>query len=427
MASARKPRGLPQRCSLGHAKSDIHRLDGLSCHSLAQIVERDHHCGGVLIRGHANVRKIGSCHCRNPRASFYDSNEWTIGERRSSTSVQRRCRKCVPIPELQSGKDPSDQRPTMRHKSKRTLDIACCHRHLDLSDVMMCQNFVGAEVICACRMMRGRDWAGTATAGTSHSAGSEEVNLQSSKRQERELQSSRETTRSGNSFRALDSSAIPFRKTVHKPRQQLRTWMFRSIQVLEYARIRDSKIRREIDEDHAPSHTRFRPRRFELAQSARQFSVWQRGEDHRLFATSEFLPVDVRFELSVENTTQMRMRGGKWLSIEGARCSADTPHLRMTREPVKQLPAAIARCAEDNRVNSHRIFRGAAEFYLRRGRQAVLDLFAHYMPAGRVLPRSERRRDCRSRDPRRHPRSDQKLCGNAPRRPQRRPDPSHTK
>src|ERR1051326_2276591 len=269
MASARKPRGLPQRCSLGHAKSDIHRLDGLSCHSLAQIVERDHHCGGVLIRGHANVRKIGSCHCRNPRASFYDSNEWTIGERRSSTSVQRRCRKCVPIPVLQRGKDPSDERPTMRHKSKRTLDIACCHRHLDLSDVMMCQNFVGAEVICACRMMRGRDWAGTATAGTSHSAGSEEVNLQSSKRQERELQSSRETTRSGNSFRALDSSAIPFRKTVHKPRQQLRTWMFRSIQVLEYARIRDSKIRREIDEDHAPSHTGFRRRRCEPPEPRR--------------------------------------------------------------------------------------------------------------------------------------------------------------
>ena len=94
---------------------------------------------------------------------------------------------------------------------------------------MMCQNFVGAEVICARRMMGGKDWAGTATARTRHGAGSEEVNVQSSKREKRQLQSSRETTRTGNSFRALDSSAIPFGKTIRKLRQQLRTWMFESI------------------------------------------------------------------------------------------------------------------------------------------------------------------------------------------------------
>ena len=116
----------------------------------------------------------------------------------------------------------------MRHKSKRTVDVACRHRHLHLGRVMMCQNFVGAKVICACRMMGGKDWAGTATARTRHGAGSKEVNLQSSKREKRQLQRSRETTGTGNSFRAY-SSAIPFWKTIHKLRQQLRTWMFESI------------------------------------------------------------------------------------------------------------------------------------------------------------------------------------------------------
>jgi hypothetical protein len=117
----------------------------------------------------------------------------------------------------------------MRHKSKRTVDLACCHSHLDLGCVMMCQNLVGAEVICAGRMMGGKDWAGTATARTRYGAGSEKVNLQSSKREKRQLQSSRETTGTGNSFRALDSGAIPFWKTIHKLWQQLRTWMFESI------------------------------------------------------------------------------------------------------------------------------------------------------------------------------------------------------
>src|SRR4030095_651404 len=107
----------------------------------------------------------------------------------------------------------------MRHKSKRTVDVACCHGHLDLGYVMMCQNLVGAEVICACRMMGGKNWAGTATARTGHGAGSEEANLQSSKREKRQLQSSRETTGTGHSFRALDSSAIPFGKTIHKLRR----------------------------------------------------------------------------------------------------------------------------------------------------------------------------------------------------------------
>src|SRR5262245_9216708 len=117
----------------------------------------------------------------------------------------------------------------MRHKSKRTVDVACCHSHLHLGCVLMCQNLVGAKVICSCRMMGASDWAGTATARTRHGASGEEVHLQSSKREKRQLQSSRETTGTGNSFSALDGSAVPFRKTIHKLRQQLRRWMFESI------------------------------------------------------------------------------------------------------------------------------------------------------------------------------------------------------
>src|SRR5215469_11217808 len=157
----------------------------------------------------------------------------------------------------------------MRHKTERTVDIACCHSHLHLGCVMMCQNLVGAKVICSCRMMGGKDWAGTATTRTRHGASSKEVNLQSPKREKRQLQSSRETTRTGNSFRALDSSAIPFWKTIHKLLQQIRTWMFESIYLLEESRIRNSKIGRKIDEEHAPSDACPRPCRFELAQSAR--------------------------------------------------------------------------------------------------------------------------------------------------------------
>src|SRR5690349_6356634 len=44
IASTRKPRRLPQRCSLRYSKSDIHCLYGLSCHSLAEVVEGDHDC-----------------------------------------------------------------------------------------------------------------------------------------------------------------------------------------------------------------------------------------------------------------------------------------------------------------------------------------------------------------------------------------------
>src|SRR5215469_10821182 len=117
----------------------------------------------------------------------------------------------------------------MRHKTERTVDVACCHSHLHLGCVLMCQNLVGAKVICSCRMMSANDWAGTATARTRHRASSQKVHPQSSKREKRQLQSSRETTGTGNSFRARDSSAIPFWKTVHKIRQQLCTWMFESI------------------------------------------------------------------------------------------------------------------------------------------------------------------------------------------------------
>src|SRR6476620_5385375 len=124
----------------------------------------------------------------------------------------------------------------------------------------------------------------------------------------------------------------------------------------------------------------------------------QCGENHRLFTASEFLPIDLRFEPSVDNTAQIRMRGGKRLSIKGARCSTDTAHLRVTRGPVEQLTATIAQYAEDNGVNSHAIFRDAAEFYSTRHRQAVSDSFARCMRGVRVIPRSERRRDCRSRD-----------------------------
>src|SRR6476659_3185474 len=111
----------------------------------------------------------------------------------------------------------------------------------------------------------------------------------------------------------------------------------------------------------------------------------QCGEDHHLFTASEFLPIDLRFEPSVYNTAQIRMRGGKRLSIQGALCPPDTAHLRVTREPVEQLTATIARCAEDNGVNSHAIFRDAAEFCLAPGRRAVLDSFARCMRAVRVI------------------------------------------
>ena len=97
-------------------------------------------------------------------AFFYDSDKWTMGEHRDSTSVQRRRIKCLAIPELYSGEDSADEGPAMWHKSKRTVDVACCHGHLYLGCVMMGQNFVSAEVICARGMMGGEDWAGTATA-----------------------------------------------------------------------------------------------------------------------------------------------------------------------------------------------------------------------------------------------------------------------
>src|SRR5215471_9910705 len=117
----------------------------------------------------------------------------------------------------------------MRHTTECAVDIACCHSHLHLGCVLMCQNLVGAKVICSRRMMGANDWAGTATARTRDRASSQEVHLQSSKREKRQLQSSRETTGTGNSFRARDSSAIPFWKTVHEFRQQLWARMFESI------------------------------------------------------------------------------------------------------------------------------------------------------------------------------------------------------
>src|SRR5262249_21157968 len=133
------------------------------------------------------------------------------------------------IPELYGGEDSAYERPAVRHKSKRTADVACCHGHLDLGCMLMCQDLVGAKVICSRRMVGANEWGGTAAARTRHGAGSEEVSLQSAKREKRQLQSGRETTGAGNSLCALDSSAVPFRKSIHKLRQQLRTWMFESI------------------------------------------------------------------------------------------------------------------------------------------------------------------------------------------------------
>src|SRR5262245_30654594 len=82
----------------------------------------------------------------------------------------------------------------------------------------------------------------------------------------------------------------------------------------------------------------------------------QCGENHRLFTASEFLPIDLRFEPSVDDTPQIRMRGGKWLSIQAARCSTDAAHLWVAGEPVEELAATIAGCAEDNGVNFHAAF-----------------------------------------------------------------------
>src|SRR5215471_7656747 len=145
----------------------------------------------MLIRCDSDVGKISSCYCGNSWASFHDSDEWTIVERRDSTGLQCRGIKCVAVSELQGGEYSANERTAMRHKSKRTVNVACCHSHLHLGGVLMCQNLVGAKVICSRRMMGANDRAGTATARTRHGAGSEEVNLQSSKREKRQLQSSR--------------------------------------------------------------------------------------------------------------------------------------------------------------------------------------------------------------------------------------------
>src|SRR5438093_8072080 len=111
----------------------------------------------------------------------------------------------------------------------------------------------------------------------------------------------------------------------------------------------------------------------------------QCGEDHGLFTASEVLPVNLRFEPTVNNTEQIRMRGGKGLSTQVARCSTKAAHLGMTREPVEQLTAAIARCAQDNRVNSHAVFRDAAEFCSAPSRQTVLGSCLRCTRAARAI------------------------------------------
>jgi len=79
------------------------------------------------------------------------------------------------------------------------------------------QNFVGTEVICPCRMVCRKGWAVPLTLEPSPRwlRRSQSAILEAEKRQ---LQSQSRTNRDWRFFRALDSGAIPFWRTIHKLR-----------------------------------------------------------------------------------------------------------------------------------------------------------------------------------------------------------------
>jgi len=90
----------------------------------AQIVEGDMIAGGVLVAATLTSAKLVPANCRDPRAPSTIRTNGQSFESRGSTSVQRRRMKSVPIPELQGREDSAHEGPTMRAKSKRTVDVA---------------------------------------------------------------------------------------------------------------------------------------------------------------------------------------------------------------------------------------------------------------------------------------------------------------